>query len=30
MTTIELCEAAGLSRATVNNWLEAGLLEAKK
>jgi DNA-binding transcriptional MerR regulator len=30
MTTVELCEKAGLSRCTINNWLEAGLLEAEK
>jgi hypothetical protein len=30
MTTVELCEAAGLSRCTVNNWLEAGLAAGAK
>ena len=28
MTTTELCEAAGLSRSTVQQWLECGFLEA--
>jgi excisionase family DNA binding protein len=30
MTTNELCESAGLSRSTVEQWLESGLLEAEK
>ena len=29
MTTIELCESAGLSRSTVQQWLECGFLEAE-
>jgi hypothetical protein len=29
MTTLELCEAAGICRSTVQNWMEAGLLEAE-
>jgi DNA-binding transcriptional MerR regulator len=28
MTTIELCESAGLSRSTVQQWQECGFLEA--
>lgn len=29
MTTLELCESAGLSRSTVQQWLESGFLEAE-
>jgi DNA-binding transcriptional MerR regulator len=29
MTTIELCASAGLSRSTVQQWLEFGFLEAE-
>jgi DNA-binding transcriptional MerR regulator len=29
MTTTELCESAGLSRSTVQQWLECGFLEAE-
>ena len=29
MTTLELCEAAGLSRTTVQQWIEAGYLRAE-
>jgi excisionase family DNA binding protein len=29
MTTNELCELAGLSRSTVQQWLECGFLEAE-
>jgi excisionase family DNA binding protein len=30
MTTIELCASAGLSRSTVQQWLESGFLKAAK
>jgi hypothetical protein len=30
MTTLELCESAGLSRHQVQTWLESGFLEAEK
>jgi hypothetical protein len=29
VTTLELCELAGICRSTVQKWLESGLLEAR-